>query len=55
MSISFRTESDATRGITAEKNIRAFRAIERWSLFRNVKLASFSDAELDKVLTTLVH
>ena len=29
--------------------------VERWSLFRNVKLASFSDAELDKVLTTLLH
>src|SRR5438094_914376 len=29
--------------------------VERWSLFRNVKLASFSDAELDKVLPPLLR
>jgi hypothetical protein len=29
--------------------------VERWSLVRNVKLASFSDAELDKMLPPLVH
>jgi hypothetical protein len=29
--------------------------VERWSLVRNVKLPSFSDAELDKVLPPLLH
>ena len=29
--------------------------VERWSLFRNVKLPSFSDAELDKVLPPLLR
>src|SRR2546423_15288302 len=39
MRISFRTESDATRGITAEQNIRGFRPMSAaMSACRNSKL-----------------